>query len=92
MREWARQDAEISVSVRAADQCVVDVMAAAFLDAGFDRAEADLRANVAFAAGLGFLHLSGSTPSPRATALREPFLDLLFQQAGRPASPCLEQS
>jgi AcrR family transcriptional regulator len=92
MREWARADAEISASVRAADQRVVDVMAAAFLDAGFDRTGANLRANAAFAAGVGFLHLSGSTPSTRAIALCEPFLDLLFQQAGPPAAPRLEKA
>jgi AcrR family transcriptional regulator len=92
MREWARADAMIGAGVRAADQRIVDVMAAAFLDAGFDRAEAELRANAAFAAYVGFLHLSGSTPSPLAAALREPFLDLLFRQAGPLAPPCLEQS
>jgi hypothetical protein len=92
MREWARADAEISASVRAADQRVVDVMAAAFFDAGFDRAEAHLRANAALAAGVGFLHLCGAEPSPLAAALREPFLDLLLQQAGPPPPTHLEQS
>jgi hypothetical protein len=47
---------------------MVDVMAAAFLDAGFDRAEADLRAHAAFAAYVGLLHLSGSTPRSSAGA------------------------
>jgi AcrR family transcriptional regulator len=92
MREWARQDALIAASVRAADQRVVDAMVAAFLDAGFDPIEADLRANATFAAGVGFLHLSGSTPNPRAAALREPFIDLLLQQPGPPVPSRLEQS
>ena len=92
MREWARTDAEIGAGVRAADQRIVDVMATAFLDAGFDRAEADLRANATFAAGVGFLHLCGAEPSPLAAALREPFLDLLLQQAGPPPPTHLEQS
>ena len=81
MREWARSDATISASVRAADQRVVEEMRQAFLDAGFGPADANLRASTTFAAGLGFLHLSGSTPNPQVTALREPLLDLLLNRA-----------
>jgi AcrR family transcriptional regulator len=92
MREWARADAEIGASVRAADQRIVEMMAAAFLDAGLNRAEAHVRANAAFAAGVGFLHLCGAEPSPPAAALREPFLDLLLQRAGPPPPSHLEQS
>ena len=92
MREWARSDATISASVRAADQRVVDEMRQAFLDAGFGPADADLRASTMFAAGLGFLHLSGSTPNRQATALREPFLDLLLRRGGREAPACPDKN
>ena len=51
----------------------------AFLDYGFDADEADLRANATFAAGIGFLHLSGPTPGIAATPLRgERFLELML--------------
>jgi AcrR family transcriptional regulator len=78
MREWARTDAEVAASVRAADQRVLAAVRQAFLDYGFDSDAADLRANATFAAGIGFLHLSGPRPSSRATAQREQFLDILL--------------
>jgi hypothetical protein len=40
--------------------------------------DADLRANATFAAGIGFLHLSGNTPSTRGAARLERFLDLML--------------
>lgn len=78
MREWARSDDAVAASVRAADQRVVDAVRQAFVDHGFDREEADLRANATFAAGVGFLHLSGQTPNARGAARRERFLDLML--------------
>jgi hypothetical protein len=51
----------------------------AFLDYGFDRDDADLRANATFAAGIGFLHLAGPQPSVRATAGREGFLEIVLK-------------
>ena len=61
MREWARTDEAVAASVRAADRRVLDAVRQAFVDHGFDSDEADLRANATFAAGIGFLHLSGQT-------------------------------
>lgn len=78
MREWARTDAAAADSVRAADARVRAAVRAVFDDAGFSGAEADMRANATFAAGIGFLHLSGGPPDARAAAQREQFLDLML--------------
>ena len=78
MREWARTDDAVAASVRAADQRVVDAVRQAFVDYGFDSEDADLRANATFAAGIGFLHLSGQTPNARGVAHRERFLELML--------------
>ncbi|MGV0837205.1 TetR/AcrR family transcriptional regulator [Mycolicibacterium thermoresistibile] len=79
MREWARTDDTVAAGVRAADRRVLDAVRQAFVDHGFDADDADLRANATFAAGIGFLHLSGDHPSPRGIARRERFLDLMFK-------------
>ena len=78
MREWARTDEAVAASVRAADQRILDAVRRAFLDYGFDAEDADLRANATFAAGIGFLHLSGHTPNARGAAARERFIDLML--------------
>jgi AcrR family transcriptional regulator len=80
MREWARTDAAAAASVRAADQRVLAAVRQAFLDHGFDPAEADVRANATFAAGVGFLHLAGAKPSARAAAGRERFLEIMLRK------------
>lgn len=56
----------------------LDAVRRAFLDFGFDAEDADLRANATFAAGIGFLNLSGETPNARGAARRERFLDLML--------------
>ncbi|OBA94017.1 TetR family transcriptional regulator [Mycobacteriaceae bacterium 1482268.1] len=78
MREWARTDRAVAASVRAADQRVLDAVRQVFVDDGFDYEDADLRANATFAAGIGFLHLSGQTPNARGAGRRERFLDLML--------------
>ena len=78
MREWARTDEAVAAGVRAADQRILDAVRRAFLDYGFDAEDADLRANATFAAGIGFLHLSGHTPNARGAAARENFIDLML--------------
>ncbi|MDA4084368.1 hypothetical protein MHAS_00636 [Mycolicibacterium hassiacum DSM 44199] len=78
MREWARTDPAAAASVRAADRRVLSAVRRAFLDYGFDPEEADLRAHATFAAGVGFLHLAGPAPDPRALARTERFLDLML--------------
>ncbi|MDT5177343.1 MAG: hypothetical protein QOJ95_1541, partial [Mycobacterium sp.] len=79
MREWARSDDAVATSVRAADQRVLRAVRKAFHDYGFDDDEADLRASATFAAGIGFLHLSGATPDARHGARSERFLDLMLR-------------
>lgn len=78
MREWARSDATVAASVRAADRRLLRAVRQAFLDYGFDAEEADLRASATFAAGIGFLHLSGATPDDREAARAEHFLELML--------------
>lgn len=78
MREWARSDAAVAESVRESDRRVVAAVRQAFLDYGFDDDEADLRATATFAAGIGFLHLSGATPDARVAARGERFLELML--------------
>ncbi|MHA3023003.1 TetR/AcrR family transcriptional regulator [Mycobacterium sp. BMJ-28] len=78
MREWARTDDTVAENVRAADRRVLGAVRRAFLDFGFDRDEAELRADATFAVGVGLLHLSGSAPHPRQVARSERFLDLML--------------
>lgn len=79
MREWARSEDAVADAVRASDRRVLKAVRQAYLDEGFGSDEADMRANATFAAGIGFLHLSGSRPSPRAVGLREQFLDVMLR-------------
>ena len=76
MREWARSDDTIAAAVQAADRRLLTQLRQAFRDYGFDADEADLRARTTFAAGIGLLHLSGSTPRRQE---REKFLDFLLR-------------
>lgn len=78
MREWARTDEAVAAGVRAADKRVVEAVRQAFTDYGFSPEEADLRAGATFAAGIGFLHLSGPRPSVKGTAGAERFLDIML--------------
>jgi AcrR family transcriptional regulator len=79
MREWARTDDDAAASVRAADQRVLAAVRQAYRDYGFDTEDAEVRANATFAAGIGFLHLAGTQPNPRAAAGRERFLDIMLK-------------
>jgi AcrR family transcriptional regulator len=80
MREWARSDDAVAKSVREADRRLMRAIQRAFLDYGFDAEDADFRANAAFAAGIGLLHLSGPKPSVRAADQGERFLSLLLER------------
>jgi AcrR family transcriptional regulator len=79
MREWARTDDDAAASVRAADQRVLAAVRQAYLDHGFEAADAELRANATFAAGVGFLHLAGPQPRSRVTDQRDGFLDIMLK-------------
>lgn len=78
MREWARSDDAVAASVRSSDRRVLGAVRRTFLDFGFDAEQADLRANVVFAAGIGFLHLSGAAPGPAEALRPEGFIDLML--------------
>jgi AcrR family transcriptional regulator len=79
MREWARSEPAVAAAVRASDRRVVAAVRQAFLDDGFDPEQAEMRANATFAAGIGFLHLSGSRPNPSAAGRREEFLEVMLR-------------
>lgn len=79
MREWARSEDAVAAAVSASDRRVIGAVRRAFIDDGFGPDDAEMRANAAFAAGIGLLHLAGSRPSPKATARRDQFLDLLLR-------------
>ena len=79
MREWAGSDEAVAASVRESDRRVLAAVRRAFVDSGFDAEEAELRANATFAAGIGFLHLSGLQPNSRLAAGRERFLALMLR-------------
>jgi AcrR family transcriptional regulator len=80
MREWGRTDRAVAASVRAADQRVFSAAHDAFLDLGFPPEEAEVRAKVFFAAGVGFLHLSGPRPDRWNMLEREHFLDFMVKR------------
>jgi AcrR family transcriptional regulator len=79
MREWARSEPTVAAAVRASDHSVLTAVRQAFLDAGFDHDESEMRATATFAAGIGFLHLSGSRPSSMAAARRGQFLEVMLR-------------
>jgi AcrR family transcriptional regulator len=78
MREWARSDSTAAAAIRTADRRVLRAVTKAFDDYGFSPADARLRADLTFAAGIGVLHLSNSAPDAKSAARREQFLDLLL--------------
>ncbi|MCK5755480.1 MAG: TetR/AcrR family transcriptional regulator, partial [Mycobacterium sp.] len=73
-----RTDRAAADSVHAADQRVLAAVRQAFADAGFSAADADLRANATFAAGIGFLHIFDAPPDERLADQRQRFLDLML--------------
>ena len=84
MREWARSDPTAAASVRSADRRVLRAVTRAYLDYGFSAPEAKLRASSTFAAGIGLLHLAGSSALARSAAQRNGFLELMLSGAGPP--------
>lgn len=78
MREWARTDPAAVDNVRAADRRLLRSVTKAYSDYGFAAADAKLRAELTFAAGIGLLHLAGSAQQARKAAQREQFLDLIL--------------
>ena len=80
MREWARSEPTVAEAVRASDRRVLAAVRQAFVDAGFDAERADVRATATFAAGIGFLHLTGAEPDARLAAGSQDFLDILLRR------------
>jgi AcrR family transcriptional regulator len=78
MREWARTDPVAAANIRAADGRLLRSVTKAYADFGFGAADAKLRAELTFAAGIGLLHLAGSAAQAQKAAQRERFLDLML--------------
>ncbi|MCT7661490.1 TetR/AcrR family transcriptional regulator [Mycobacterium deserti] len=79
MRAWALTDAAVLASVQQSDSRVFGEVRQAFTDLGFGEEEAELRASVLLATGLGLLH--GTAPVTHAPAdMRERFLDLMLRR------------
>ncbi|OBG28675.1 TetR family transcriptional regulator [Mycobacterium alsense] len=78
MREWARTDPAAAASIHAADRRLLRAVAKAYTDHGFAPADARLRAELTFAAGIGLLHLAGSAAEAQRAAQRERLLDLML--------------
>ncbi|WP_407688131.1 TetR/AcrR family transcriptional regulator [Mycobacterium sp. HUMS_1102779] len=89
MREWARTDPAAAANVRAADRRVLRAVTKAYTDHGFGPADAKLRAELTFAAGVGLLHLAGSAEEAQRAAQREHLLDLMLAEPtqGGPGHP-----
>ncbi|ORV90031.1 TetR family transcriptional regulator [Mycobacterium interjectum] len=78
MREWARTDPVAAASIRAADRRLLRSVTKAYADYGFGPADAKLRAELTFAAGIGLLHLAGSAAAAQKAAQHERLLDLML--------------
>jgi AcrR family transcriptional regulator len=78
MREWARTDSVAAANIRAADRSLLRAVTKAYGDYGFSPADAKLRAELTFAAGIGLLHLAGSAAQAAKAAQRERFLDFML--------------
>ena len=79
MRVWALTDEGVLASVQRSDDRVLCAVRQAFADYGFDGREADLRAGVLMAAGIGLLHSSSATKD-LPVELRERFLDFMLHR------------
>ena len=78
MRVWALTDDAALASVQQSDGRVVRAVRQAFIDCGFEPEDAELRALVVYASGVGLMHASG--PSPAAPPeLRDRFLDFMLR-------------
>ncbi|SON62918.1 hypothetical protein MSIMFI_04448 [Mycobacterium simulans] len=79
MREWARSDETVAAAVRSADGRLLNAMKQAYRDYGFEDEELEMRANTAFAAGIGMLHLAGPTPTKQAAVQLERFINFTLR-------------
>lgn len=78
MRAWALADERVAESVRGGDRRVLKAVRQAFVDYGFEPADAALRSALLFGAGIGLLH--GTDPSQDAPPeVREQLLNFLLR-------------
>ena len=79
VREWARSEPRVAERLRESDRWVNSAVLKAFRDAGFSRADAEVRARGLFYAGVGFLHVAGERDLPRGQRDRKLFLEILLR-------------
>ncbi|MGV0853114.1 TetR/AcrR family transcriptional regulator [Mycolicibacterium phlei] len=79
MRLWALTDETVLASVQRSDNRVLEAVREALVDYGFDPIEADLRASVLFATGVGLLH-EASVTITQSAPLAERVLDLVLHR------------
>ncbi len=77
MRDWAGSDPVAAEAVRASDELLLAFLEAAFLELGFDRADARLRSVTMLSVGAARIHPPWSLPSDVGDRL----LDLLTDRA-----------
>jgi hypothetical protein len=78
MRVWALTDGSVLASVQRSDRRVFGAVHQAFVDYGFEPADAGLRSALTFAAGVGLLHGAGLT-GDAPPELRDGFLDFILR-------------
>ncbi len=76
-REWARTDLRVRRTLARSDGWILEAERKAFLDLGFTAAEARLRANALFFAGMGFI-LAGPADGRLDRRQADGLLDLLI--------------
>jgi AcrR family transcriptional regulator len=76
VREWARSDGFVSERVARSDRWVFQAIRKAFLELGFDAADADIRAKTLFYAGVGFIY-AGPQGQRGGRRQRERLLEIL---------------
>lgn len=77
IREWAVVDARVRERVAVVDRWAYGVIHRAFRDLGFEGADADVRAQTLYFAGIGYLH-AARLDRPEAPDHREGLLRLLI--------------
>lgn len=78
MRTWALTDDRVADKVRRGDRRVLAVVRQALLDEGLSAEDADLRATIMFAAGIGLLHAADPTQDA-PPEVRQQFLDFMLR-------------
>jgi AcrR family transcriptional regulator len=80
MRIWALTDETVLASVRRSDERVMRAVRQTFVDCGFEEDEAELRAAILFAAGVGLLYGTAGSIHDGITRLREHVVDFMLRR------------